>query len=406
MKRITSFFLLLILCLSPVASLAVGESGKSAEEYTPLYTLAQDHGFKMGGCFAYRHLKDEKYLAFMKQHFNSITCTNETKAYSLLDHKASKAAQDGMPRMNYYQADKMVEWARDNGLQVRGHVLVWDAHMNDWFFREGYDTKNPYADRETVRARMKHYIEQVITHFEENYPGVIYCWDVVNEAIGEGTEFDPRDQRHIRTMRSGKENPFLLYAGDDYVEFSFLCAKDTVEKLGADIRLFYNDYNMFSTAKRQAAIHLARSVNNYAMDENGNPRKLMDGMGMQGYIGGYGKQQGCMNKGDLTRIEASIRLYAKEGLEVHLTEMAVRNYETDAETVKAHANFCGQLFEVFKKINAGEHKPLTCVAFWGVQDNPNASEYSYRMNGPHGGLITEDYQVKTSFDAIHQVMMQ
>ena len=92
--------------------------------------------------------------------------------------------------------------------------------------------------------------------------------------------------------------------------------------------------------------------------------------------------------------------------DVHLTEMAVRNYETDAETVKAHANFCGQLFEVFKKINAGEEKPLTCVAFWGVQDNSNASEYTYRMNGPHGGLITENYQVKTSFDTIHQVMMQ
>ncbi len=405
MKRITSVLLFLALCLCPLAGLAVGESGKTAEEYAPLYTLTENHGFKMGGCFAYRHLKDEKYLAFMKQHFNSITCTNETKAYSLLDQKASKASDDGMPRMNYYQADKMVEWARDNGLQVRGHVLVWDAYMNDWFFREGYDTAKPYADQETVRARTKSYIEQVITHFEEKYPGVIYCWDVVNEAIGDNaSEWDSKDERHLRTVRSGTDNLFKTHVGDDYVEFSFLCAKDTVEKLGADIRLFYNDYNMFSSNKRQAAIHLARSVNNYAMDENGNPRKLMDGMGMQGYIGGYGKQQGCMNESDLSRIEASIRLYAREGLEVHITEMAVRNYEKDEETIKKHADFCGKLFEVFREVNAGEAKPLTCVAFWGVQDNPYASDYSWRMNGPYGGLITEKYAVKTSFDAIHTVM--
>ena len=139
-------------------------------------------------------------------------------------------------------------------------------------------------------------------------------------------------------------------------------------------------------------------------DENGNYRKLIDGMGMQGYIGGYGKQQGCMNKGDLTRIEASIRLYAKEGLEVHLTEMAVRNFQNDEATVALHADFYGRLFEMFKKVNSGEEKPLTCVAIWGVTDNPTATGYNYNLLSPYGGLVTEKYAIKEAFDRVYKAL--
>lgn len=55
------------------------------------------------------------------------------KAYSLLDQSKSRASSDGMPRMNFSAADKMVAWAQENGLGVRGHVLVWDAYMTPWF---------------------------------------------------------------------------------------------------------------------------------------------------------------------------------------------------------------------------------------------------------------------------------
>ena len=408
MKKTLAFLLVLMLCIGllPASGLALGENGKTKDDYVSLDSLAREHGFVMGASYNYKQCTgNAAYMDLIKTHFSSITCTNETKAYSLLDQKASKAAEDGMPVMNYYQADKMLQWAQDNGMKVRGHVLVWDAYMCDWFFREGYDTNKPYADQETMRARTKYYIEQVITHFEEKFPGVIYCWDVVNEAIGDNSkEYDPKDARHLRTIRSGVDNLFKTYVGDDYVEFSFLCAKDTVEKLGADIKLFYNDYNMFFTEKRNAAIALARSINSYATDENGNYRKLIDGMGMQGYIGGYGKQQDCMEDSHITRIEASIRLYAKEGLEVHITEMAVRNFQNDEATVALHADFYGRLFEMFKKVNSGEEKPLTCVAIWGVTDNPTATGYNYNLLSPYGGLVTEKYEIKTSFDTVHGVM--
>ena len=41
------------------------------------------------------------------------------------------------------------------------------------------------------------YITQVVTHFEETFPGVVYCWDVVNEAVGDNAgEYKPADARH------------------------------------------------------------------------------------------------------------------------------------------------------------------------------------------------------------------
>ncbi|MBR6754049.1 MAG: endo-1,4-beta-xylanase, partial [Clostridia bacterium] len=156
MKRFFCLMLALVLCLSllPATGLAFGENGKTKDDYVSLDSLAREHGFVMGASFSYNQtMGKSSYLEFVKTHFSSITCTNETKAYSLLDQKASQAAQDGMPVMNYWAADQMIQWAQDNNIKVRGHVLVWDAYMSDWFFREGYKNDGAYADQETMRAR-------------------------------------------------------------------------------------------------------------------------------------------------------------------------------------------------------------------------------------------------------------
>ena len=404
-RRILSLTLMMSLCLTPVLSL--GEAaGTKSEDYDPLYTLVEDAGFRLGACYSPWDLKNSQYMDFVGRHFNSLTCTNETKAYSLLNQIMSQASEDGMPRMNYATADRMIAWAQEHNIGVRGHVLVWDANMTTWFFHEDYDDRKPFADQETMRLRLASYIEQVITHFEEKFPGVIYCWDVVNEAIGDtAEEYAAGDERRLRTSRSGAPNLFLEHVGDDYVAYSFLCAKNTVEKLGKDIRLFYNDYNMFQKEKRTAALALADSINSYATDESGAPRKLIDGIGMQGYLGGYGVQKGCLADSLLTDLAKSIAMYAEKGLEVQVTEMAVRNY--DKEKAAEHAAFYARLFtEVFLPANAGENKPLTAVCIWGVADCPQLpkSNYIWKLNSPYGGLITEKNEIKTSFDAVYNAL--
>ena len=404
MRRIVC--LLLAVLLLPI--LALGEDSANPRDYQPLKELAVDNGFLLGAALSYDQMGDALYLTTVKHHFDTITPTNELKAYSLLDQRASQASSDGMPRMNYTKADKMVEWAQKAGLKVRGHVLVWDAYMTQWFFHEDYDLSKPIADRETLKLRMQSYIEDVICHFEDKYPGVVYCWDVVNEAVGDSaSEYKADDPRHVRTMRSGSINPFYEYVGEDYVELAFYYAWDTVELLGADIRLFYNDYNMFHMGKRAAAIELIKSINSYVTDDAGNPIQLCDGVGMQGYIGGYGTQSGCMKESNLNDIKKSILLYSELGVEVQITEMAVRNY--DESKAHEHAVFYQKLFKVFKSINRDVDTPiLTNVAIWGLVDDPYqpSTSYGYKMNGTYGGLFGYGCKVKEAFLLVYEELAQ
>ena len=97
-------------------------------------------------------------------------------------------------------------------------------------------------------------------------------------------------------------------------------------------------------------------------------------------------------------------MYGEAGLEVHITEMAVRNFVKSDEMAAKHAEYYARLFQVFIDANAGDVKPLTCVAIWGLTDNPTAQGYVYNLNSPYGGLITEKNQIKTSFDAVHAVL--
>lgn len=383
-------------------------------DYDSMAGLLAEHGIRFGISIGYYTKDDYTMQSLIMQHFNSVTTTNEMKAYSMLDQKGSKQSPDGMPVIDFTEADKLVELAKDCGVQVRGHVLVWDAHMCNWFFREGYKSDAPYVDRDTMLVRLNSYITQVITHFEEKYPGVVYCWDVVNEAVGDSTsDYDVNDERHVRQKRNDENNPFYEVIGDDYVEISFLYAKDVVESLQSgnpdvDIKLFYNDYSTFHPTKRDAICKLVESINSYATDADGNYRKLCDGVGMQGYIGGYGTQNGCLNMDDISKITTAIEMYADLGVEVQLTEMAVRNYNNSLATIDKHAKYYKFLMRALVEVNSGEEKPLTGITIWGHSDMGNIDEtsYSYKMNGPYCGLFTPGCYVKDAFYEVYVMLKE
>ncbi len=383
-------------------------------EYDSMADMLAEYGIRFGTVMNAETAQDYTMQSLVGQHFNSITAANEMKAYSMLDQKGSQNSPDGMPVIDFTKADAIVEAAMNCGAQVRGHVLVWDAYMSKWFFCEGYKTGAPYVDRGTMLKRLESYIEQVITHFEEKYPGVVYCWDVVNEAVGDSaSDYSESDDRHVRIKRGGEDNLFYTVIGDDYVELSFLYAKNVVEALQAenpevDIKLFYNDYSTFHTKKRDAICKLVESINSYATDADGNYRKLCDGVGMQGYIGGYGTQSGCMNYDDIQKITMSIGIYAKLGVEVHITEMAVRNYSNALGDTDKHALFYKNLMKALVEVNSGEEKPLTCIAIWGLKDMGyiDESSYSYRQNGPYCGLFDPGYYVKDAFHDVYVMLKE
>lgn len=397
------------------------DATEAIESYQSLASLGEKYGFKFGTNINEAALKNTELTKLIKYHFNRTTFSNEMKAYSLLSQSASQNAyvdENSPAVMNFTKADSMVAYAVENGLSIRGHVLTWDADMCDWFFREGYKTDGAYVSADVMKNRLKMYIDEVMTHFEEKYPGAIYCWDVVNEAVADNAgEFADDDVRHVRQVRGGKTNLFYDYIGSDYVELAFRYAYETRAKLQAansktNIKLFYNDYNTFATYganKRDAIIQLVKSVNSFASDGNGGYLKLCDGIGMQSYIGGYGQQSGCMNDNDITLVKNAIEKFAENNVEVHVTELAVRNYDNDAEP--EHAAFYKKLVQTYVDINkaaqaAGKTGPITSLSIWGLFDAPylSTADYSYKMNGPYCGLFTELYQPKQSFKEVYEVL--
>ncbi len=366
------------------------------EQKEPLFESAVRHGFMMGTVINPQNLQKKAYTDMVKADFNSLTAGNEFKAYSLLNQSASMKSENGMPVMNYNQADAIAKFAQENGIGIRGHVLVWDAYMPAWFFKEGYKNDGTFVSSDVMKKRLQYYIEEVVAHFETNFPGVVYCWDVVNEAVADGTnECKPDDERRVRTSRSGTTNYFYDVIGPDYVELSFKYARQAAKKANANIKLFYNDYNTFLSPKREAIGKLIQSIN--------KNEKLCDGVGMQGYVGGYGQQSGCMNLNDINLFKNAIVFYTNMGLEVQVTEMALRNYEK-AQAAK-HEAFYEDFFKMLAAV-ADEHHSLTCVAIWGICDNPSLpkTDYSYKMNGPYCGMFNYNCTKKPEFYRVCKVL--
>jgi endo-1,4-beta-xylanase len=192
------------------------------------------------------------------------------------------------------------------------------------------------------------------------------------------------------------------------VEFSFLCAKNVVEKLQREnpevsITLFYNDYNAYFPEKRDSICEVVKSINSYAKDANGKYRKLCEGVGLQSYIGGYGVQEGCLEDSHIEMIREAIEKYHALDVEVHVTEMAVRNY--DPEMMDAHAKFCGRLFDMYVALNEKDNM-ITNISIWGINDAPWMTEAdgNYKQNSPYCGLYDEDYKKKNAYYKVLEAM--
>jgi endo-1,4-beta-xylanase len=55
---------------------------------------------------------------------------------------------------------------------------------------------------------------------------------------------------------------------------------------------------------------------------------------------------------------------------------------------------------------ADETGSLTCVAIWGICDNPSLpkNDYSYKMNGPYCGMFNYDCTKKPEFFKVCKVL--
>jgi len=263
----------------------------------------------------------------LKTHYNSLTAENEMKFESV--HPAENL-------YTFEKADRIAEFARENGMKLRGHTLVWHNQTPDWVFE---DANGGEADRETVLARMKTHIETVVNRYRHD----IYCWDVVNEVISD------QDGEWLRPSK------WLHSIGEDFIAQAFRFAHE----FAPEALLFYNDYNECNPVKREKIYRLVKSL----LDQ-GVP---IHGIGLQAHWNIFDPS--------LDEIRSAIERYASLGLKLQITEMDVSVFAFDdrrtdltaptAEMIRLQEERYEQFFRLFREYR----DVLTGVTFWGAADD-------------------------------------
>ena len=295
-------------------------------EYFPIGVALPDHV-----------IRNKLYHDVIDANFNSITCENEMKADALLDASKSRAGLPETylcPQVSFGRCQAAILYALDHGQKIRLHTLVWQNQTTKWLFTEDYTDNGPLVSREVMLQRMENFIRQVLTYFDENYPGLIYAVDVVNEAFN-------GPNMSVQTT----ENRWYDTIGEDYVYYAFLYAR----KYAPDyMKLFYNDYNDLSKT-RSTPKNLQR-----VKDEG-----LIDGIGMQAHY--------SAESNSATQVLVAVKEYCAAGYEVQLTELDIGMSSKNPWYLKKQAIFYGDLFSGLAEL-VEEGYPITGVTVWGLSD--------------------------------------
>lgn len=359
------------------------------DEQTLRYEFANEFGGRAGVCVPMAALSDEARMGLVKGQFNSVTMENEMKPETLLGNKPN-IGEDGFPILGFTVPDMMLKEIKayndtagmdGRKIMVRGHVLVWHSQTPEWFFHEEYNVDKPYVDKQTMLARMENYIKQVMEHYEgadSEYQGMIYAWDVVNEAVND-------TDGGMRTDSSW----FRVFNSPDFVEWAFVYANQYAP---AHIKLFYNDYNDINPKKADGICKLIEQIKS-------NPEARIDGMGMQGHYD--------MNFSDVL-FKQSAKKYAAVVDEIQITELDLKASSgfdgTDMEEeYRKQAEVYKSLYDAVKSLKQ-EGVPITAIVFWGTDDRHSWLQSANAAGGSADGtrvqcplLFDKDYQPKPAF---------
>ena len=347
-----------------VTASAVTDSKSDAKTLIEVF----DGDFKVGVATTSGYLSEEDRVDQIKENFNSITMENEMKPESLLDWEGSEKSKDGMPAIKEETLEKALKAAQEAGIPLRGHTLVWYSQTPEWFFSKKYDPSKGYVDKATMKKRMESYIKQVLTYCKENYPGVVYAWDVVNEAVG--------DDGNYRTESMWYET----YGDFSYIKDAFTFARKYAEE---GTKLFLNDYNEYIAQKRDLL---------YAKVVELHEAGILDGVGMQSHWD--------MDFPSVDLFETALEKYASiDGIEIQLTEIDMHNTDDSEEGLKKQAERYKEFFDVITKMKREGKANITSVTFWGLKDGESwlsgfKGETSYPL------LFTDDLEKKPCYESI------
>ena len=338
MKQIQNVALAIVLALSSTSVWAQG-----------LKDAYKDY-FLIGVAVNQRNVSNAQQQQLIKNEFNSITAENDMKP---------EPTEPREGQFNWEGADRIANFCRTNNIKLRGHCLMWHSQIGRWMLED-----NP--TKEVFYERMRKHIQAIVTRYKD----VVYCWDVVNEAMSD----DPNATDPYR------QSAMYKLCGDEFIAKAFQYAREA----DPNALLFYNDYSCVDAHKCEKIYNMVKK-----MKQAGVP---IDGIGMQGHYNIYFPTEG--------RLDSTITRFKELVKHIHITELDIRVNEemggqlqfsregvTVTDSVKQHlADQYARLFRVFRK-----HKDvIECVTFWNLGDRdswlgqanyplPFDSEYKPKM---------------------------
>ena len=315
--------------------------------------------FMIGVAVNNRNVTDPDQMALIKREFNSITAENAMKPQPTEPEKGV---------FNWEEAERIANFARQNGIKLRGHTLMWHSQVGRWMYM---DDKGNLLPKEEFYANMKHHIDAVVNRYKD----VVYAWDVVNEAVQDSP---------VRNGQSPmRQSPMFQIAGVEFIYKAFEYAHEA----DPNALLFYNDYNDAESGKSQRIFELVQR-----MKAAGVP---IDGIGMQGHYNIYSPTA--------EEIDAAITKYKSIVKHIHITELDIRvntdqggqlNFSRGQSTPLEAWQTALQndqyvnLFKVLRK----HADVVDCVTFWNVGDRDS---WLGANNSPL--LFDTEYQPKRSY---------
>ncbi len=206
------------------------------------------------------------------------------------------------------------------------------------------------ATKEEFYDSLRAHIQVVVNRYKD----VVYCWDVVNEAMSDGNNPD------VPYEQSFRQSTAYQLCGDEFILKAFQFAHEADPNAG----LFYNDYSAWTPAKRTYIYNMVKKLQG-----EGAP---ITGIGMQGHYNIY-------DNPTIEDFEKAIQMYLELVDDIQITEFDVRiNHEaggqlqfsrgegqvlTDSIAQLQMAKY-EELFKVIRKYK----KNFSCVTFWNLGD--------------------------------------
>lgn len=281
---------------------------------------------------------------------------------------------------NWASADRIADFARSNNLKVRGHTLVWHSQTPAAFFT---DDKGNQLTKEQLYARLKDYMTVVMNRYRD----VVFCWDVVNEALAD------KEGEIYRTA-----SRWYQICGKDYIAEAFRIARS----VNPNVKLIYNDYDLVNPAKLERAMTMLTELK-----KAGVP---IDGVGMQAHW-----------SNDITAemLQNAITRFSSLGLEVQITELDVTTYTSyhgegaknqvqqtqpySQEVEEKLAESYKRFFEVLHR-NAGK---VTSVTFWGLHDGASwLNGFPVRGRSDYPLLFDREMKPKKAYYSVKSVYIK